>query len=245
MIGCDCEVCRSTDPRDRRYRSSAVIQLPHKSPYDGRVILIDAAPEFRLAAIEVALPRVDAVLFTHAHADHIMGLDDIRRYNNITQQTIPCFTDRPTMETLQSCFAYALGNHINVGRPSLSLELIDAPREICGVTVTPIPLMHGEDVILGFRIGRFAYCTDCSGIPDSSVPLLEDLDLLVLDALRYTPHPTHFNLSQALEVIEQLAPRRALLIHIAHEIKHETTSAELPPNIEIAYDTLRVKAPLA
>ena len=242
MIGCDCPVCRSDDPRDRRFRASVAVSLPQGGPTGGRAILIDAAPELRLAAVACGLQRVDAVLLTHSHADHIIGLDDLRRYNNISGQTIPCYADAATLDVVRRCFGYALGPYEHPDRPSLSLETLDGPREICGATVIPVPLIHGRPRILGFRIGGLAYCTDCSAIPSESLPLLEDLDVLVLDALRYTPHPTHFNLAQALEAAGTLRARRTLLTHIAHEILHAKTSAELPPGVELAYDGLRATA---
>ena len=237
MIGCTCPVCTSADPRDKRLRASVAVTLP-----DGRVIVIDVAPEFRLAAIASDLPRVDAVLFTHSHADHIMGLDDIRRYNNISSGTIPCYADAPTQEILRRCFGYAVGPYKNVDRPSISLHDLAAPVDLCGVRVEPIPLMHGRVPILGFRIGGFAYCTDCSQIPPESMETLAGLDLLVIDALRYTPHPTHMNVQESLAAIEAIGPRRALLTHIAHEIGHAELEAKLPPHIRIAFDGLRVKA---
>lgn len=241
MIGCGCRVCRSADTRDRRLRASAAVFLPPQEPTRGRVLVIDVAPEFRLVAIANDLRRVDAVLFTHGHADHIMGLDDIRRYNNIMDCTIPGYADAVTVEVIKRCFGYALGPYNHPDRPSMSLEEIAAPREICGVTVTPVPLVHGRLPILGYRIGGLAYCTDCSHIPETSLAMLSGLDLLVLDALRHTPHPTHFNLQQALEIIGRIRPGRTLLTHIAHEIGHAECSARLPTGVEIAYDGLRVR----
>lgn len=237
MIGCDCEVCRSSDPRDRRNRASAAVTVP-----DGRVIVIDLPPEFRLAAIATGLPRVDAVLLTHAHADHIMGADDLRRFNNLRGDGIDCYANAGTLDVFRRVFGYAERPYANPDRPSLRLHAIDGPREIAGVAVRPIELLHGRLPIFGYRIGRFAYCTDVSAIPDAARPLLADLDLLVIDALRYRPHPAHFSLDQALAAIEQIAPRRALLTHIAHEIPHEAASARLPDNVAIAWDGQRVTA---
>lgn len=244
MIACQCPVCHSADPRDKRFRSSIAIALPPGEPARGRVIVVDMSPEFRLAAIANELPSVNAVLLTHAHADHIMGMDDIRRYNDLIRSRICCYGNADTVRTVRQCFAYTDRPYMRDGWPALEFVEMNAPREICGVTVTPIPLLHGRSEVLGFRVGRFAYCTDCAIIPEASWPLLQDLDLLVLDGLRYTPHPTHFNIPQALEVIARLKPRRALLTHIAHEIMHAKTSAELPPGVELAYDNLRVKVEL-
>lgn len=244
MIGCDCAVCRSEDPRDRRNRTSVAVRLPAASPTDGRVILIDTPPEFRLSAIANDLDRVDAVLTTHAHADHIMGMDDLRRYNNMLGRTIGCYGGAETVQTLRAVFRYAEGAHGNPDCPSLAFGVLASPAEICGVTVTPIPLTHGRRSIFGFRIGRFAYCTDCSAIPQASWPLLADLDVLVLGALRYTPHPAHFTIAGALEAIGRIRPRRALLTHVSHECGHAALAAELPAGVAPAYDGLRVSAAL-
>jgi phosphoribosyl 1,2-cyclic phosphate phosphodiesterase len=241
MIGCRCPVCRSDDPRDRRNRTCAALRLPSAERAAGRVILIDVPPEFRLSAIRDELDRVDAVLLTHAHADHLMGMDDLRRYNDMQQAQIPCYTSPRWLEVARNCFRYADHPFRRDGWPSLGFAAIEGPTEICGVTVTPLPLEHGQETVLGYRIGRLAYCTDCSAIPDSSLALLEGLDVLVLDALRYSPHFAHFNLAQAIEVIRRLKPQKAYLTHIAHEVLHAKASRQLPPGVELAYDGLRVR----
>ncbi len=244
MIACDCAVCTSDDPRDKRFRSSIAVLLPPSEPTSGRAIVIDVAPEFRLPATAHNLPRVDAVLLTHSHADHIMGIDDLRRYNDIAKKSIDCLGDAENITIARRCFAHADRPFLNDGWPSMAFQVIERPTEICGVTVTPIPLLHGRQKVLGYRIGDLAYCTDCSEIPPQSLPLLADLDLLVLDGLRYTPHPTHFNIEQALAAVAKIRPRRALLTHIAHQIGHARTSAELPANVQLAYDELRVRVEL-
>ncbi len=243
MIGCDCAVCRSDDPRDNRYRASVAVRLPSVEPTRGRVILIDVSPEFRLAAVANRLERVDAVLLTHAHADHIMGFDDLRRYNDIGRETIPCYGNVETVDRTRNCFSYAERPFRHDGWPCVRFEEMRTATDVCGARVTPIPLLHGRQEILGFRIGGFAYCTDCSAIPPASRELLADLDVLIIDGLRYTPHPTHFNIAGALDAIADLGPRRAVLTHIAHEVSHAAASAELPDGVELAWDTMRLEAP--
>jgi phosphoribosyl 1,2-cyclic phosphate phosphodiesterase len=241
MIGCDCAVCRSDDPRDRRYRTSVALRRLD----DGRTVLIDTPPELRLAVIAHDVRRVDAVLLTHAHADHILGLDDLRRFNDLGQRQIPCHGDAATLERVGSIFPYALVPYElkRSDRPSISLNPLEPGRsfEACGLEIQPIPLMHGRMAVLGFRIGDLAYCTDCSAIPEGAWPLLGGLDLLVLDALRRTPHPTHFNMEQALAVVARLRPRRTLFTHITHELSHAQTSAALPAGVALAYDGQRVR----
>lgn len=234
MIACDCPVCTSTDPRDKRTRPSVTVR------YNDAALLIDAGPELRLQCLANNIRRVDAVLFTHHHIDHIAGLDDIRRFNWIQKQVVPCYGRLDTLNRLQEMFAYAfdLKNDYPSATPRLSLHEIDGPFEIGGRTVTPIPLLHGRLPIFGFRIGDFAYCTDVSEIPASSWPMLEGLDVLMLDALRKRPHPTHFNLQQAVEHAGRIAARRTYFTHIAHELAHEETNRGLPEGMTLAYDGL-------
>lgn len=241
MIGCRCPVCTSTDPRDKRFRTCLAVRLPAETPTHGQVILIDMSPEFRLGALATGLERVDAILFTHGHADHIMGIDDIRRFNDIARRRIDCYSSADTVGILRRCFGYTDREFRNDGWPSLAFHEVAAPTNICGARVTPIHLLHGRQPILGFRMGQMAYCTDCSEIPSASEELLAGLDVLILDGLRISPHPTHFNLDGALREIERLRPKRAILTHIAHEIGHAAVSAKLPPNVELAYDSLRAK----
>jgi len=238
MIGCDCPVCRSDDPCDKRNRASVAVRVGQV------VLLIDAPPELRLAAVACGLTRVDAICFTHAHADHIMGLDDVRRFNDISGAALDAYASAATVRRLREVFGYAEVSYeaAPTYRPSLRFRVIDGPRDICGVAVTPVPLLHGREPVLGFRIGRMAYCTDCSAVPAEAKGLLAGLDLLILDALRRTPHPTHFNLAEALEVIAELRPRRALLTHITHELPHQATNASLPVNVALACDGQRVTA---
>ncbi len=238
MIGCDCAVCRSDDPRDRRNRCSAALRLP-----DGGVILIDTPPELRLAALACGLDRVDAILFTHAHADHIMGLDDVRRFNDLSRRAIPCYGSEPTLRRLREVFGYAeiAYDSAPAYRPAVSFRLMESPMRVCGREVCPVPLLHGSEPVLGFRIAGLAYCTDCSVIPARSRRLLQGLEVLVLDALRHTPHPTHLDLKAALDVVADLRPRRALLTHITHHLPHRATAASLPENVAMAHDGMSVR----
>jgi phosphoribosyl 1,2-cyclic phosphate phosphodiesterase len=240
MIGCSCPVCRSEDPRDRRFRTSVAIRLLRDEDAPPSVIVIDTGPEFRLAAIEQNLERVDAVLFTHGHADHIMGLDDIRRYNAIVGDTIPCYCSQSTAESIRRCFGYAQRPFSGGDRPSITINVIDGPTRVLDIDIAPVPLLHDKDEIFGFRIGDFAYCTDCSEIPPTSMDMLRDLDVLVLDALRLRPHPGHFNLSQALDAAAMLKAGRTYFTHIAHELGHKEISSKLPPRVELAYDGLKI-----
>ncbi len=232
MIGCDCAVCRSSDPRDRRSRSSALVQA------GGRSILIDTTPELRLQCIACDVHQVDAVLFTHHHADHIVGLDDLRRFNELHDTTLTCYCNHKTGAVLEQMFGYAFREKPGYpsAKPRLRQTLIDGPFDLFDKRIVPIPLMHGTLPVLGFRIGGFAYCTDCNTIPPESMELLKGLDVLVLDALRRRPHPTHFNLEQAVEAAGRIGARQTYFTHIAHELPHESTNAELPPSMTLAYD---------
>jgi phosphoribosyl 1,2-cyclic phosphate phosphodiesterase len=232
MIGCTCGVCRSDDPRDQRWRTSIYVELP------GVSVLVDTGPDLRAQALRFPVPRVDAILFTHSHADHVMGLDEVRRYNALQEGSIPCYGDAQTIDEVRRTFAYIFSPRTpnGGGLPQIELVTVDAPFSLGGHQVVPVPLLHGRRPILGYRIGPFAYCTDCSAIPDSSWPLLEGVDLLVLDALRDRPHPTHFSVGDALAVVERLRPRRTWFTHIAHDLPHAATCARLPAGVELAYD---------
>jgi phosphoribosyl 1,2-cyclic phosphate phosphodiesterase len=236
MIGCRCATCTSADPRDRRLRPSILVEVA-----GGPALLVDTSPDLRAQALAHDICRVDAVLLTHPHADHLLGLDEIRRYNHLQRAVIPCFGDPETLKEVRRVFAYAFEpRQQGGGVPRLELLPVTGPFTAAGVAVTPVPVMHGELPILGYRVGSFAYLTDCSAIPESSWPLVEGLDLLVIDALRHVPHPTHFTVAQALDVVARARPARALLTHIAHDLRHAETSAALPAGVELAYDGLVV-----
>jgi phosphoribosyl 1,2-cyclic phosphate phosphodiesterase len=203
-------------------------------------ILIDTTPELRIQALRYQINRVDAILFTHAHADHLHGLDDVRAYSAIQGTTIPCYSSPATLERILTTFAYAFElRHLGGGIPQIELLPIDGPFQLFGVEIIPVELLHGKTEVLGFRIRNFAYATDCNFILAPSMDLLKGLDALVLDALRWSPpHPTHFTIPEALEVVEQLQPKRAYFTHMTHDVEHHSTNARLPENVQLAYDGL-------
>jgi phosphoribosyl 1,2-cyclic phosphate phosphodiesterase len=236
VIGCDCAVCRSTDPRDRRSRTSALVR------YGGLSLLIDTATELRAQALANDIRHVDAVLMTHAHADHTGGFDDLRRFNELQQQHIPVYTDPITAGMLRERYAYTFSDQYPFygGKPDLILHEIAGPFDILGQTVVPIPVLHGRLPITGFRFADLAYVTDAKEIPDTSLDLLQDLDVLVLNALRERSHPTHLSIAEAVDVIQTVRPRRAYLVHLSHETSHAEAEALLPAGIEVAWDGLTV-----
>jgi len=235
-IGCQCRVCQSPDPRDRRLRPSVALR------YHGRIILVDTTPDFRQQALRAGLDRLDAVLFTHAHADHILGLDDIRPFNYLMGGPIPIYGSAATLETIRRVFDYIFADcQSESSVPRLEVHVLDGqPFDLFGVQVTPVPLRHGRGHVYGFRFGAAAYLTDHSEIPEESFPLLQNLDVLFLDALRHRPHPTHTTVARALQYVEQLRPRRAFLTHICHDLPHEETERMLPHNVRLAYDGLEI-----
>jgi phosphoribosyl 1,2-cyclic phosphate phosphodiesterase len=252
-IGCGCEVCRSPDPHDRRMRPSILVELEagaaRRASDDAspptfrtavRTILVDTSTDLRSQALALDLRRIDAILFTHSHADHIMGLDDVRRFNEMQRGAIACYADARTCDDLRRIFSYVFENPTPKGGgiPRITLFEIAGPFTCGDADVVPIPVLHGSRPILGFRIGTFAYLTDCNHIPDSSWPLLTGVRTLVLDALRRRPHSTHFSLGEALEVVERLKPEQAYFTHICHDLAHAATCASLPAGVELAYDGL-------
>jgi phosphoribosyl 1,2-cyclic phosphate phosphodiesterase len=237
MVGCECDVCRSPDPRNHRYRCSVLIGT------DFGNILIDTTPELRLQLLRASVKIVHAVLFTHAHADHMYGLDDLRPIPKYLGSPVPLFCTSEVERKLRQSFAYAFSpdtESMPMGYlPKLVFRNItEEPFTALEERVTPIPLEHAHFNVFGFRIGDVAYCTDVSKIPRESMKRLEGLEVLVLDALRFKPHPAHFCVDEALDVIAQLQPAKAYLTHISHDIEHESTSRRLPPNVELAYDGL-------
>lgn len=236
MIGCDCAVCRSSDPRDKRLRPSIYVTCD-----DGTRVLVDTTPDLRTQALTHNIRRVDAVLYTHTHADHILGLDELRRFNLMTHLPVPLFGDAFSLTELRRTFAYAFdrGAPQGGGVPDLQLwTLTGGALSIGRQEIVPVPVRHGHRMILGFRFGRFAYLTDCNAVPPASIELLKDLDVLVLDALRHRPHPTHFTVSEAVEVAAAIGARRTYLTHICHDLAHKETCAALPAGVTLAYDGL-------
>ena len=241
MIGCDCGTCTSTDPRDRRMRASIVIEVA-----GGPSVLVDTTPDLRTQALAYNLRRVDAIVFTHSHADHVMGLDDVRRFNALQRSSIPCYADERTIRDLRRIYAYIFDADTprGGGIPQISLTRIAGEFCLGQATFVPVPLLHGSREILGYRVGSFAYLTDCSDIPESSWPLLSGVRSVILDALRDRPHPTHLSVSQALAVIERLGPEQAYFTHMCHDLPHAATCARLPAGVQLAYDGLTFDVPL-
>jgi phosphoribosyl 1,2-cyclic phosphate phosphodiesterase len=247
-IGCDCAVCHSSDPKDRRSRPSILIEIVDDGanrPFAAAVrsILVDTSTDLREQALRNNIRRVDAILFTHSHADHVFGLDDVRRFNQIQKAAIPCYADADTLENLRRMFSYAFEAPMQRGGglPQLAPFRIGGPFTLGGVEVVPVPVFHGRLPVLGFRIGSFAYLTDCNRIPDESFALLEGVQTIIIDALRRRPHPTHFSVDEAIDVSRRLGAARAYFTHICHDLGHAETSAQLPPGVELAYDGLVVE----
>ena len=234
-LACRCPVCTSSDPRDKRTRPSVLLE------FDGRAVVIDTAPDFRQQALREGMERLDAVLFTHTHADHVLGLDDVRVFYFRQRVPIPIYASSRSMDDIRRIFAYIFDQTYPYGGiAKLDPHIIDGPFDLWGERLIPLPVLHGNLPVLGFRFGKTAYVTDFSAIPDSTIPLIEGLDVLVLDALRHKPHPTHSSLEQSLDWVERLKPRRAFFTHIAHELGHEATNAALPPHVRLAYDGLKL-----
>lgn len=241
VIGCDCAVCRSADPRNQRYRPSVLVE------WRGKRLLVDTPPELRLQLLRAGVRQIDALLFTHTHADHLFGLDDVRVFNARSGAPLPLYAAPGALDHIQQQFFYVFqGGPVGGGKPQLDLVPISplsAPFRAAGVTVQPVPVLHGTTPVLGFRFGDVAYITDTNQISDASLALLQDLDVLVLDALRWHSHPTHFSIAEALTVVERIRPRRVYFTHICHELDHDVTNRQLPQGVELAYDGLVLESP--
>ena len=232
VLGCDCETCTSGDPMDNRTRSSAYITTGTAR------ILIDTATELRIQSLRNKVIRVDLVLITHCHADHISGFDDLRRFNELQGEEIPVYGNNEALTGIRQMFPYVFDDQAQLGggKPQIRLAEVNTRFTANGADIVPIPVWHGRIPVNGYRIGNFAYVTDVSEIPDFSLELLRGLDVLVLGVLRYKPHPTHLNLETGLEIIRLLKPRRSLLTHICHDFKHSEVNRHLPDGVELAYD---------
>ncbi len=238
-LACHCSVCESPDPLDKRTRPSILLS------YGGHNVLIDTTPDFRFQAMRAHLDRLDAVIYTHGHADHILGLDDIRPYNLKQKGVIPIYAAPETLAILRRQFAYVFDTAPTVSSvPLIETHEIDGVFSLFGGKFTPVPAEHGPQKVLGFRFGGAAYLTDFSRVPDSSKELLRGLDDFILDALRYVPHPMHSTVDQSLALIEELKPKRAWFTHICHDLGHVATNARLPENVRLAYDGLQFEVRL-
>src|SRR2546423_5877553 len=236
-IGCDCAVCRSQDAHDRRLRPSVLLE------YAGKHVLIDTTPDFREQAIHAGIRKLDAVLYTHGHADHILGLDDLRPLSFRHPGRLPLYADEHAARSLRETFGYIFDEqNTYASKAQVELKQIDhAAFELFGARFVPIEVMHGDDPIHGFRFGNAAYLTDFSEIPAASKPMLRGLDIIFLDALRHKPHPTHSTVENSLRLVEELAPKRAFFTHISHDLAHEETNATLPPHVRLAHDGLKLE----
>jgi phosphoribosyl 1,2-cyclic phosphate phosphodiesterase len=235
VIGCDCAVCTSADPRNRRTRTSALLRTGTET------ILIDAGPDFREQAIRAGLRTLDAVLLTHSHFDHVAGLDDLRPLCH-GAGFVPVYGSERTLSDVRERFAYAFtDSSAGSTRPSLDLRPVESPFAVGATEVRPFDVLHGTWTITGYRVGGLGYVTDASTIPDASWRQLQGLDVLVLNALRHEPHPTHYTIAEAVAVIAELRPRRAFLVHMTHGVDHAPATALLPPGVEFAYDGLEVE----
>jgi phosphoribosyl 1,2-cyclic phosphate phosphodiesterase len=250
-IGCECAVCHSDDPRDNRLRPSLLIEhnliehnlIEHNAEGRTANIVIDSTPDFRTQALRAGLTRLDALVFTHAHADHILGLDDIRPFNYRQKQHIPIYLHQPTFDVIHRVFDYVFDTRErSTNIPKLDVHIVgEDPFEAAGLTFEPIPLLHGDAVIHGYRFGNVAYLTDHSTIPEASLARLQGLDVLFLDALRHKPHPTHSTVEQSIATALALRAKKTFFTHICHDLPHAATEATLPEHVFMAYDGLTIE----
>lgn len=236
VIGCKCEICASKDIKNKRTRSSLLVTANNKN------ILIDTSTDLRHQALSHNIERVDAVLYTHPHADHIHGIDELRSFNMIQKGPIPCYGNEFTISRIREIFNYIFTkNESDSWKPELETFLISAPFDLFGFLIQPINVYHGRMRIFGFRINNFAYITDCSAIPDDSKKELLGLDLLILDALRHKPHPTHFSIQEAVRIGTELKSKRVILTHLSHNLNYSETNKTLPAGFELAYDGMEME----
>jgi phosphoribosyl 1,2-cyclic phosphate phosphodiesterase len=239
-IGCSCPVCQSSDPRDRRTRPSVMLE------YAGHCILIDTTPDFREQAIREKITKLDAVIYTHAHADHILGLDDVRPLSFRSPEKIPLYAHDSTADALTSIFRYIFdANYKYGGIARVEIKRINGSLDLFGARFEPVEVLHGDAIIHGFRFGGAAYLTDFSEIPPGSLDRLRGLDILFLDALRHRPHPTHSTVANSLRLVEELKPKRAFFTHISHDLPHEETNRSFPDHVRLAHDGLKLEFEIA
>ena len=235
-IGCTCEVCESGNPRDQRTRPSIFLE------YGGHHVLIDTTPDFRQQAIREKIRKIDAVLYTHSHADHILGLDDLRPLSFHQSGGIPLYARPEVADFLRHTFRYIFEKDYKFGGlAKVTLHELNGGVDLFGARFEPVTVIHGEAAINGYRFGSAAYLTDFSSIPESSFAALHDLDILFLDALRYKPHPTHSTVENSLKIVDRVKPKRAFFTHICHDLPHEETNAKLPDNVRLSYDGMKLE----
>ncbi len=236
VIGCHCATCTSENPKNKRTRCSSFVTLD-----SGENVLIDTGPDLRLQALREGLVKVDAVLYTHTHADHLHGIDDLRAFCVTGRKQIPLFARQDAADHIKTKFGYAIREPSQFwDLPVLSIQAVEQPFDLFGTAVVPIPVVHGKHIILGYRIGQLAYLTDVSAIPESSFELLEDLDVLLIDCLRQQPHPTHINVEQSLALIARIAAKQSVMIHMTHELEYMSFAEKLPKNVQVGYDGLKL-----
>jgi len=236
VIGCKCSVCRSSNPKDKRTRTSVLVIINNTN------ILIDTSTDLRQQCLTNNIHRIDAVLFTHHHADHIHGIDELRSFNMIQKGKIPCYGNDTTIKRIQEMFNYIFSTEEKESwTPDIEVFKVSSQFEVFGINIQPVDVMHGKLNIFGYRIGGFGYITDCSYVPDESKKLLKELDLLILGALRQKPHPTHFSIEQAMELAKELKPKRTVLTHLSHNIGFEETNSSFPEGVELAYDGIEIE----
>jgi len=241
-IGCDCAVCRSRDPHDRRTRPS--VMIGYRDPHDhARQVMIDSTPDFREQALRENITHLDAVLYTHTHADHILGIDDLRPLTfRHKPGKMPLYATPRDCDFLRNMFRYIFeASYKFGGLPQVDLLPIAGPVELFGARFEPLTVIHGETPILGFRFGSAAYLTDHSEVPAETLEKLHNLDILFLDALRYKPHPTHSTVEQSLKIVDAVKPKRAFFTHICHDLPHDATNATLPPEVRLSFDGMKLE----
>ncbi len=240
VLGCHCDVCSSSEPRNNRTRCSVLLE------WAGHKVLIDTATDFRQQALREGIEQIDSVLYTHAHADHVHGIDDLRTFTLRTGNAIPVYAARDVLDRIQVLFSYAFSEaEVSGYRPRLQVNEVTGTFDLLGQKVTPIPLAHGSGESLGYRVGNLAYVVDCSAIPESSWTLLEGLEVLVIDALRFREHNAHFSINEAIDVARKLRVQKTLLTHLTHDVDYARHSTGLPEGVEFAYDGQTVTLPLS